>query len=215
MLECLRLLIVCVHFAWRFNIVMVFLTNVVALEVALMILDQRLEVEVWQFVHHLEHDVLQELVVKFWRTGHDLKVASVLRQAAVHDCIVLVVCVHECVLQPLVVSVAHEALPVRQCIWAVHLAMAAEVWAERLLLADRVLHEAAPIVHDAVDRLAAHPLVRSERCLVHVHDLIPGAHQVLLFELLLKWLNDVTDNVLLADFAIVDRLKSRRRCGHC
>ena len=47
MLELLRLLIVCVHFAWRFNIVMVFLANVVAPEVALMVLDQRLEVEVW------------------------------------------------------------------------------------------------------------------------------------------------------------------------
>ena len=112
-LELLRLLIVCVHFAWRFSIVMVFLANVVAPEVALMVFDQRLEVEVWQFVHHLEHDVLQELVVKFWRAGHDLQVASVLRQAAVHDCVVLVVCVHECVLQPLVVPVAHEALPVR------------------------------------------------------------------------------------------------------
>ena len=92
--------------------------------------------------------------------------------------------------------------------------MAAEVRAERLLLADRVLHKAAPIVHSAVDCLAAHPLVRSERCLVHVHNLIPGAHQVLLLELLLERLNDVTDNVLLANFAIVDRLKSRRRCGH-
>ena len=214
MLELSRLLIVCVHFAWSFNIVMVFLANVVAPEVALMVLDQRLEVEVWQFVHHLEHDVLQELVVKFWRAGHDLQVASVLRQAAVHDGIVLVVCVHDCVLQPLVVSVAHEALPDRQFFWAVHLAVAAEVRAERLLLADRVLHEAAPIVHDAVDRLAAHPLVRSERCLVHVHDLIPGAHQVLLLELLLEWLNDVANDVLLTDFAIVDRLKSRRRCGH-
>ena len=214
MLELSRLLIVCVHFAWSFNIVMVFLANVVAPEVALMVLDQRLEVEVWQFVHHLEHDVLQELVVKFWRAGHDLQVASVLRQAAVHDGIVLVVCVHDCVLQPLVVSVAHEALPDRQFFWAVHLAVATEVRAERLLLADRVLHEAAPIVHDAVDRLAAHPLVRSERCLVHVHDLIPGAHQVLLLELLLEWLNDVANDVLLTDFAIVDRLKSRRRCGH-
>ena len=214
MLELSRLLIVCVNFAWSFNIVMVFLANVVAPEVALMVLDQRLEVEVWQFVHHLEHDVLQELVVKFWRAGHDLQVASVLRQAAVHDGIVLVVCVHDCVLQPLVVSVAHEALPDRQFFWAVHLAVAAEVRAERLLLADRVLHEAAPIVHDAVDRLAAHPLVRSERCLVHVHDLIPGAHQVLLLELLLEWLNDVANDVLLTDFAIVDRLKSRRRCGH-
>ena len=112
-LELLRLLIVCVHFAWRFSIVMVFLANVVAPEVALMVFDQRLEVEVWQFVHHLKHDVLQELIVKFWRSGHDLQVASVLRQAAVHDCVVLVVCVHECVLQPLVVPVAHEALPVR------------------------------------------------------------------------------------------------------
>ena len=47
MLELSRLLIVCVHFAWSFNIVMVFLANVVAPEVALMVLDQRLEVEVW------------------------------------------------------------------------------------------------------------------------------------------------------------------------
>jgi len=62
--------------------------------------------------------------------------------------------------------------------------------------------------------LAAHPLVSGEWRLINVHDLEPGAHKMIAFELLLKWLNQVTDDVLLANLAIVDRFKGLGH-GHC
>ena len=94
-------------------VIMVIIADVVALEVTLMVMDQRLEVEVWQFVHHVEHDILEELVIELRRACHNLEVATMLGQATVKNSIVLVVGVHDCVLQPLVISIAHEALSAR------------------------------------------------------------------------------------------------------
>ena len=166
-------------------IMIVVVTDVVASVVTLHVLDQRLEVEVWKFVHHVEHDILKELVIKLRRARHHLNIATVLGQASVHDCVVLVIRVDNRALQPLVVSVADEALSISKFVWAVHLSVAAEVRAKCLFLAHGVLHEGATVVHLAVNGLTTHPLIRSEGCFVNVHDLIPGSHKVLLFELLL------------------------------
>ena len=59
--------------------VMVIIPDVVAAEIALMVVDQRLEIEVWQLVHDIEHDVFQELIIKFRCAGQDLEIATVLR----------------------------------------------------------------------------------------------------------------------------------------
>ena len=181
--------------------------DVVAPVVTLNVMDQRLEVEVWQFVHDVEHDILKEFIVELGRARHHLEVAAVLGQATVGDGIVLVVRVHDRALQPLVIAIADEALAVGELGRAIHLAVATEVWAESLLLSDGVLHEGTAVVHLAVDSLSAHPLVLGEGCFVHVHDLIPGAHEVLLLELFLEGCHVVTDNILLSDFAIVDGFK--------
>ena len=183
---------------------MVIIANVVAPEIALMVADQRLEVEIGQLVHDVEHDILEELVIELRSPRHHLQVATVLRQASVHHGVVLVVRVHDRVLQPLVVSIAHEALTVGKLRGAVHLSMAAKVRSEAFLLAHCVLHKAATVVHLAVDRLTAHPLISSEGRLINVHDLVPSAHEVFLLELLGQWLNQVANDILLADRAIVD-----------
>lgn len=159
----------------RLRVVMV-ITDVVAPEVTLMVVDQGLEIEVWKFVHNLEHDILQELIIELRSASQNSQIASMLGQATVHHGIVLVVSIHNCVLEPLIVSVADEALAAWKILGAIHLAVAAEVGSEALLLADCVLHERPTIVHLAVNGLAAHPLISSERCLVNVHDLEPGAH---------------------------------------
>ena len=117
------------------------IANVVAPEVTLVVVDQGLEIEVWKFVHDLEHDILQELIIELGSASQNSQIASVLGQATIHNGIVLVVGVHDCVLEPLIVSVADEALAVWKVLGAVHLAVAAEVGSEALLLADCVLHE--------------------------------------------------------------------------
>ena len=183
---------------------MVIVANVVASVVTLNVLDERLEVEVWKFVHHVEHNVLKELIVELGRAGHDLNVATVLGKASVCNDVVLVVGINDHALQPLVVSVADEALSILEFIWAVHLTVAAEVRAESLLLTDGVLHERTTVIHLAVNCLTAHPLVCSEGCFIDVHDLVPGAHEVLLLELFLEMVDVIADDILNADMAAVD-----------
>ena len=201
------------HRRWSVMCVVMIVTDVVAAEIALVVVDQRLEVEIRQLIHHVEHDILQEFIIELGSTGQDLQVATVLWQATIHNCIVLVVCVHDGVLEPLVVSVSDEALAVGQLVGAVHLAVAAEMGSEGLLLADRVLHKAAAIVHCAVDSLPAHPLVGGKGSLINVHNLIPSAHEMCLFEFFGQGLDDVANDVLLADRTVVDRLKGLRD-GH-
>ncbi len=70
------------------------ISDVVAVVVPLNVVDQRLEVEVRQLVHHVEHDVLQELIIKLWRAGQHRQVAAMLGQAPVHHGIVLIIGVH-------------------------------------------------------------------------------------------------------------------------
>ena len=189
------------------------ITDVVAAEIALMVVDQCLEVEIGQLIHHVEHDILQEFIVELWCARKHLQVAAMLGQAAIHDRIVLVVGVDDGVFEPLVVAVSDEALAVGELVGAVHLAVAAEVRPEGLLLADRVLHKAAPVVHLAVDRLPAHPLVSRERGLIHVHNLIPSTHKMCLFEFFGQGFNNVANDVLLTDRTVVNRLKGLRD-GH-
>ena len=191
----------------------VLVCDVVAVVVALNVVDERLEVEVGQLVHHVEHDVFKELVIELWRARENCQVATVLGQASVHNGVVVVISLNDSVLEPLVTSVADKALATWQVCRTVHLSMAAIVRSKSGILSDCVLHEAAPVVHLRVDDLAARPLVCSEGCLINVANLIPGAHEVLLFELLLKRHDVVADDVLRTDLAIVDRLKGLRD-GH-
>ena len=122
-------------------------SDVVAVVVALNVVDERLEVEVGQLVHHVEHDVLIELVVQLWRPRQHRQVAAVLGQASVHHSVVLIISVNDGTLQPLVVLVAHETLSALEMSRAIHFTMAAIVWSKCRILAHSVLHEAATVVH--------------------------------------------------------------------
>ena len=185
----------------------VLIGDVVAVIVSLNVLDEGLEVEVGQLVLHLEHDVFKELVVEFGGASQDLHVASVLRQASVGDNVVLVVSVHDGRLKPLVISVADEALAILEELGAVHLAVGAVVGSEGSVLANSVLHHAAAVVHLRVQDLTAGPLVLCEGSLIDVEDLEPGAHDVVLLQLLSQGLRLVANDVLSADWRIVDRLE--------
>ena len=166
------------------------------MEVALDILDQRLEVKVGQPVHHLEHDVLKHLFVELGRASEDSHVATMLGQAAIGDNVVLVVGLDDVRFEPLVTTVANEALAVRNEVRAIELSMAAVVRAESRILADSVLHHAAAAIHLRVQYLSARPLVLREGCLVDMHDLVPGAHDVLLGESLSQRSWTITGYVL-------------------
>ena len=130
-----------------------------------------------------------------------------LRKAAVKDCIVLIVSVHNSSLQPLVIAVADEALSILKVLGAVHLAMGSIVWTKCLILTNGMLHHGTTIVHLGVDYLATSPLFLSEWCFIDVKDLVPGAHEVCLIKLLLEGLDVVTDDILSANLAIVDGFK--------
>ena len=67
------------------HIFVVLVGDVVAAVVALVVVDEGLEVEVGQLVHHLEEDVLEELVVELGSTGQYAEVRAVRGQAAVHN----------------------------------------------------------------------------------------------------------------------------------
>ena len=113
----------------------------------------------------------------------------------------------------MVIAIADEALAILKVLGAVHLAMGSIVWTKCLILANGVLHHGTSIVHLGVDNLTTSPLFLSERCLVNVKDLVPGAHKVCLIQLLLEGLNVVTDDILSANLAIVDGFKGLRD-GH-
>ena len=121
--------------------------NIVAVIVALDILDQGLKVEVWQLVHNVEHDVFEEFVIDLGSPRHHLQVASMLGKASVQNCKVLIICVNDRVFEPLVVAIPDETLTALEMRWAVHLAMTTEVWAESSILPNRVLHERTTVVH--------------------------------------------------------------------
>ena len=87
-----------------------FISDVVAGIVALMIMNQRLKVEVWKLVVCIEHYVLQNFVVEFVRSRHHLQVATMLWQAAVKDSIGLIISVDHRVLQPLILVIPDKAL---------------------------------------------------------------------------------------------------------
>ena len=194
---------------------MVLVSDVIAVVVALHVFNEGLEVEVGQLVHNFEHNVFEELVVELWGARKHLEVAAVLGQASVGHSVVLVVRVHDRVLQPLVVAVAHEALSVLEVVWAVHLTVGAVVRAKSLILAHGVLHEAAAVVHLRVDHLAASPLVSGEWCLINVEDLEPGTHKVLLFKFLLDWVHAIADDVLLTNLASIDGFEGLRHGHYC
>ena len=133
-----------------------------------------------------------------------------LRKATVKDSIVFIVSVHYSCLQPLVIAVADEALAILKVLGAVHLAMRSIVRTECLILTNSVLHHGTSIVHLRVDYLTTSPLFLREWRLINVKDLVPGAHQVSLIQLLLKGLDVVTDDILSANLAIVDGFKGLR-----
>ena len=188
-------------------VVVVLVSDVVAVVVALRVLDEGLEVEVGQLVLNLEHNVLQELLVELGRASQDLQVAAMLGQASVGHDVVLVVSVNDVRLEPLVVSVADEALAVLEELGAVQLAVGAVVGSESGILAHGVLHERTAVIHLREDDLAASPLFGSEGGLVDVHDFVPGTLDVLIFELLLDRIHAIADHILGADLAIVDGLE--------
>ena len=90
----------------------VLVRDVVAVEVALSVVNEGLEVEVGQLVHDVEHDVLHEFIVELRRAGEDLDVAAVLGKATVQHSVVLLVGVDDGSLDALVVLVADEALAI-------------------------------------------------------------------------------------------------------
>ena len=186
------------------EISIVVIRDIVAVVVPLDVVDQGLEVEVWQLVHHIKHDVLEELVIDLGSPGHHLQVATVLRQASVQNSVVLIIGVDNRILEPLVMAISDEALSVLYVIGAVHLSMAAKVWAESGVLSNGVLHERTTIVHVRVDDLATCPLILGEWSFIDVEDLIPSAQEVLPLKFILEWSDIVTDDILFANLATVD-----------
>ena len=186
------------------EISIVVIRDIVAVVVPLDVVDQGLEVEVWQLVHHIKHDVLEELVIDLGSPGHHLQVATVLRQASVQNSVVLIIGVDNRILEPLVMAISDEALSVLNVIGAVHLSMAAKVWAKSGVLSNGVLHERTTIVHVRVDDLATCPLILGEWSFIDVEDLIPSAQEVLPLKFILEWSDIVTDDILFANLAIVD-----------
>ena len=124
-----------------------FISDVVAVVIALSVMNQGLEVEIWQLEHDLVHDVFKEVIVEGWYPCEHLQVGTVLRQASVQNSIVLIVGINDRVLQPLIISISHEALATLKLGWTVHLAMTTEVRPEGRILPDGVLHERAAIIH--------------------------------------------------------------------
>ena len=178
----------------------VIISHIVARVVSLNILDECLEVEVWQLVHDGELDVLKELIIKLRCTGLDGQVSAMLWQAPVDHCVVLVVSVHDGGLQPLVWLVADEALPRLQVAWAVHLSVGAEMGAKGMVLAHSVLHEATSVVHVGVDHLSAGEAIVGKWGLRDVHDLVPCAEEVLLVKLGWERVHGVAHHLLGADW---------------
>ena len=73
------------------EVLVVCISDIVAVEVTLNILDQCLEVHIWQLVRKFEHNVLQEFFIELRSAREQSHVASVLRQASVLNHIVLVI----------------------------------------------------------------------------------------------------------------------------
>ena len=57
--------------------------DVVAVLVALGVMNQGLEVEIWQLKHYLLHDVFKELVVEDRYPCEHLQIGTMLRQASI------------------------------------------------------------------------------------------------------------------------------------
>ena len=129
------------------QVFVMFISDVVAVVIALDVMNQRLEVEVWQLVHDLEHNVFKELVVELGRARQHVQIGAMLRKAAVKDSIVFIVSVHYGCLQPLVIAVADEALATLKVLRAIHLAMRSIVWTKCLILTNGMLHHGTAIVH--------------------------------------------------------------------
>ena len=123
------------------------ISDIVAMLVALYIFDKSLEVEIWQLVLNVKHDVIHEFVINLWSASKDHEIASVLWEASIHDSVVYIVSLHDCALEPLIVAIADEALASLKVFGAVHLSMRAEMGTKALLLPDRVFHERPFVVH--------------------------------------------------------------------
>ena len=107
----------------------------------------------------------------------------------------------------MVAAITDEAAAAIQVIRAEELSVGAEVGAEGGILANGVLHEATSVVHLRVDDLAASPLILSERLLLNMEDLVPGAQDILISELLAQSRRLVADDILHTDVSVVDGLK--------
>ena len=180
------------------------------MEVTLYVFDESLEVRVRQFELDLENYVLKELLIEFRWTWQKCQVATVLRQASISDHIVLKVSVDYGRFEPLIISVSYEALTARKEVRAVKFTMRTIVWAKRCILADNMLHHAAMVVHWRVDNLATGPFILTEGCFIDVQNLVPGTHNMILFQLLCQRFRVVTDYILCTDFRIVDWLEGLR-----
>ena len=131
-----------------------------------------------------------------------------LRQASVKNCKVLVVCVHDSILQPLILAISHKALATLEVPRAVHFSMTTIVRPECRILTNSVLHERTTVVHVRINDLATGPLICGEWRLVDMKNLIPRSKQMFTLQRFIERLNAVTDDILGADLAIIDRLKS-------
>ena len=59
------------------------ISDVVAVLIALGVMNQGLEVEIWQLKHYLLHDVFKELVVEDRYPCEHLQIGTMLRQASI------------------------------------------------------------------------------------------------------------------------------------
>ena len=127
-----------------------------------------------------------------------------LRKASIDHCVVIIVCVNYGALEPLLWLITDEALAWLQMAWAEHLSMRSKVRSKGMILPHSVLHEAPSIIHVGENNLSASPSIMSEWGLLNVHDLEPGAHEVLLVKFLGKWGHYITNHLLCSNRGLVD-----------
>ena len=125
------------------EILVVVISDIVAMLVALYVFDKSLEVEICQLVLNVKHDVIHEFIINLWGASKDHEIASVLWEASIHDSVVYIVSLHDCALEPLIVAIADEALAGLKVFGAVHLSMTTIVASESLILTNCVLKEGA------------------------------------------------------------------------
>ena len=133
-----------------------------------------------------------------------------LRQTSIHHGIILVVGVNDGVLNPLFITVPNVTLSIRKVLRAVHLTMRSQMRTESLILTNRMLHERSLVIHFRVDDLAACPLIRLEGRFIHMQNLIPSAHEVLLLKCFFKGSHSVAGDILMANLALIYGLEGLR-----